>query len=77
MSRVLRSKEDAKASYNRLSRWYDLFARFEKKYREAGLKKLKAKEGETILEIGFGTGQCVLTLAQSVGKSGMIYGIDI
>ncbi|MFX0089969.1 MAG: class I SAM-dependent methyltransferase [Candidatus Hodarchaeota archaeon] len=77
MSRVLRSKEKAKASYNRMSRWYDLIARLEKKYREAGLEKLRAKEGETILEVGFGTGQSVVALAQSVGSSGMIYGIDI
>ncbi|MFX1487080.1 MAG: class I SAM-dependent methyltransferase [Promethearchaeota archaeon] len=77
ISRVSRSKEDAKESYNRLSKWYDLFARFERKYREAGLKKLSAKEGETILEIGFGTGQCILALAKSVGSSGRVYGIDI
>ncbi|MFX0069326.1 MAG: class I SAM-dependent methyltransferase, partial [Candidatus Hodarchaeota archaeon] len=31
----------------------------------------------TILEVGFGTGQSVVALAQSVGSSGMIYGIDI
>jgi demethylmenaquinone methyltransferase/2-methoxy-6-polyprenyl-1,4-benzoquinol methylase len=78
LSRVTRSKEKARASYDKMSRWYDLLAgRFEKKYRDAGLQELKAKEGEAVLEIGFGAGDCVLALAQSVGDSGKIYGIDI
>lgn len=78
ISRVTRSKEEAKASYDRMSRWYDTLAgRFEKKYRDVALQKLSAKEGETILEIGFGTGHCILDLAHSVGSSGKVYGIDI
>jgi demethylmenaquinone methyltransferase/2-methoxy-6-polyprenyl-1,4-benzoquinol methylase len=78
ISRVTRSKEEAKASYNKLSKWYDLLADCsEKKSRETGLKKLDAREGEIILEIGFGTGHCLMALAQSVGSSGKVYGIDI
>lgn len=78
ISRVTRSKEEAKASYDKMSKWYDILpGRFEKKYRDAGLQKLSAKEGEIVLEIGFGTGHCVLALAQSVGNSGKVYGIDI
>lgn len=78
ISRVTRSKKKAKASYDRISKWYDVLAgRFEKKYRGAGLKNLNAKDGEKVLEIGFGTGQCILSLAQSVRNSGEVYGIDL
>lgn len=78
ISRVTRSKVEAKASYNIMSTWYDIMAGFaEKKCRNTGLQKLSAKEGEIVLDIGFGTGHSILALAQSVGNSGKVYGIDI
>jgi ubiquinone/menaquinone biosynthesis C-methylase UbiE len=78
VSRVLRSKDEARASYNRLSRWYDLVSgSSERKYRNIGLRKLAARPGERILEIGFGTGHCILALAEAVGSKGKVCGIDL
>ncbi|MBI4671560.1 MAG: class I SAM-dependent methyltransferase [Chloroflexi bacterium] len=76
--RVTRSKEAAQATYDKMSKWYDAVSgRFEKKFRDVGLRKLNVKEGETVLEIGFGTGHCIEALARSVGASGKVYGLDI
>lgn len=78
IKRVNRSKEAARTSYNRLSRWYDLVAGgTEKKYRDWGLEKLSAQPGEKILEIGFGTGHCLVALAKAVGPAGSVTGVDI
>ncbi len=76
--RVYRSKEKAKKSYDRISRFYDYFAGiFEKKYRDMALNQLCVDKGEIVLEVGFGTGHCLKQMAESVGKNGKVYGIDI
>jgi demethylmenaquinone methyltransferase/2-methoxy-6-polyprenyl-1,4-benzoquinol methylase len=76
--RVHRTKAQAKESYDKMSRYYDYFAGvFEKKYRNVALERLNIKGGETVLEIGFGTGHCLKQIAESVGENGKLYGIDI
>ena len=78
VARVARSKDEAKSSYNKMSRWYDMMAgSSEKKYRDIGLEKPDAQPGEHILEIGYGTGHCVQALATAVTKTGKVCGIDI
>jgi demethylmenaquinone methyltransferase/2-methoxy-6-polyprenyl-1,4-benzoquinol methylase len=78
ISRVNRTKEEARAAYNRISGWYDALAgSSERAFTDAGLQKLAATEGETVLEVGFGTGHAILALARAVGSYGRVYGIDI
>jgi len=78
ISRVQRSKQEAKASYDRLSRWYDLLeGRSEARFQSEGLRRLEVAEGEQVLEVGFGTGPGLVALAREVGKLGKVYGLDI
>lgn len=78
ISRVTRSKAAARISYDRMSKFYDLMAgSSEWKFVRQGLDLLKAEKGEVILDIGYGTGRSVLSLAQSVGDTGRIYGMDL
>ena len=78
ISRVRRSREEARASYDRMSRWYDVLAgASERRYLEQGLCALRAREGEAVLEVGFGTGHGLVALARSVGHAGLVYGVDL
>jgi ubiquinone/menaquinone biosynthesis C-methylase UbiE len=76
--RVLQSREETRAFYDKIAGVYDLLAeRSEQPVRQAGLKMLDARPGERILEIGFGTGHSLVELAQAVGPSGKVFGIDL
>ena len=76
--RVLHSKDHARAYYNKIARVYDLLSeKAERPMREAGLEMLGAQSGERVLEIGFGTGHCLVSLAKAVGPDGRVLGIDI
>jgi len=76
--RVYRTKEQAERTYDKISRIYDLITGpFERKFRGMALNQLDVKEGETVLEIGFGTGHCLEEIAKRIGENGKAYGIDI
>lgn len=68
----------ARTFYDRLSRVYDLISdSSEHAAREAGLKLLDIQPGQQVLEIGFGTGHCLVDLAKRVGPAGHVVGVDI
>lgn len=76
--RVLQTKEASRQYYNKIAKVYDLLSEeAEKPMREAGLRMLAPQPGEKILEIGFGTGHSLVTIARSVGPQGKALGIDI
>jgi demethylmenaquinone methyltransferase/2-methoxy-6-polyprenyl-1,4-benzoquinol methylase len=76
--RVFQSKQETRHFYNKIARVYDLLAEHsERPMREKGLDLLEAAAGETFLEVGFGTGHCLLELARKVGPTGKVFGVDI
>jgi ubiquinone/menaquinone biosynthesis C-methylase UbiE len=76
--RVYRTKTEAQASYDRLSRWYDLLSgSSEARPRQAGLELLHALPGEHVLDIGPGTGHSLAALARSVGNTGCVQALDL
>lgn len=76
--RVLTSKRETRAFYNKISHVYDLLSdKSEAPIREAALGLLAAAVGERVLEIGFGTGHCLVSLAKAVGATGKVHGTDL
>ena len=76
--RVFQSKDQTRAFYNKISRVYDLLSeRSEAPMRRAGLELLRARAGENVLEIGFGTGHSLVALAKAVGPKGTVFGLDL
>ncbi|MFH0883897.1 MAG: methyltransferase domain-containing protein [bacterium] len=75
---VSRSRKAARKSYDQISRWYDLLTgSSEWRYTKQGLEMLAPQKGESILEIGCGTGKALVALAEAVGMDGNVVGLDI
>lgn len=67
-----------KSFYDRISHSYDTIADSnEHVAREKGLTALAIQEGESVLEIGYGTGHSLVALAKAVGTTGKVRGVDI
>jgi ubiquinone/menaquinone biosynthesis C-methylase UbiE len=78
IQRVNRTKAETQATYDRISRWYNVLEGvWEKGARDLGLRELDVREGERVLEIGFGPGQDLLTLGRAVGQEGKVFGVDL
>src|SRR4030043_1507756 len=78
INRVNRSKISAKGAYDRLSHIYDWLAgSSETQYIHLGLEMLAINAGETILEIGSGTGKALVELCHQVGDSGKVHALDL
>jgi demethylmenaquinone methyltransferase/2-methoxy-6-polyprenyl-1,4-benzoquinol methylase len=76
--RVFNTREETKHYYNKIAKIYDLMSdHSEAPVRQAAVDLLAAKTGEKVLEVGFGTGHCLISLARAVGPAGKVYGIDI
>lgn len=70
--------ESNRAFYDRIAGAYDLISdASERPARLEGVQALHVQPGEHVLEIGFGTGNEILDLADLVGASGRVCGIDI
>jgi len=76
--KINEQRQQTRSSYNKLSRWYDLISGgYESKYSMQGIKLLNPQPGDSVLEVGFGTGHTFFPLVQFVGETGSVYGIDL
>ncbi|UCH57918.1 MAG: methyltransferase domain-containing protein [Candidatus Bathyarchaeota archaeon] len=75
---VTRSKGEAKRFYDRVSGIYDhLSGRFEHRFTERAVELLTLSDGESVLELGFGTGRGLVEVAGMVGDEVEILGVDL
>ncbi|MGE5265400.1 MAG: class I SAM-dependent methyltransferase [Acidobacteriota bacterium] len=78
ISRVPRSHQQAQATYDRISGWYDLLeGDWERAPKKTALHGLRIREGDRVLEIGCGTGETLLQIAEATGSSGRVHGLDL
>ena len=63
--------------YDRISFIYDWLTISERPYRELALELLDLQPGESVLEIGCGTGQTLLALGAATGDQGRVVGLDL
>ena len=63
--------------YDFSAQLYNLFGFREWAYRKKAVKKLRLKEGDTVVEIGCGTGLNFSLIQKIIGENGKIIGVDI
>ena len=78
MTTRLDDRNATRRSYIRLSRAYDFLANSsERRIRDEGIHALGLAPGQSVLGIGCGTGQGLLSLARAVGDGGRVQGVDL
>ena len=66
--------------YDRLAPWYRLFEWIfwlPRGIRGRAIRKLDLRQGDTVLEVGCGTGRNLPYLQDAVGSNGHIFGVDV
>lgn len=78
------NREQVEAVYTRLARHYDLAARFLEalgfgydRLRRDAVEALSLEEGDTVVDIGCGTGANFSLLENRIGPTGRIIGVDL
>jgi len=75
---VVRSKAQARATYDRRSRGYErLEGRWERRARVIGEQLLAIEHEERVLEIGSGPGASLAAFAAATGPDGHVFGVDL
>ena len=71
------SEEETIAKFDSASRFYYwIMGIFEIKPNRMAIEMASIKEGEMVLEVGFGTGWCLQRLVPCVGANNPVYGLD-
>lgn len=75
---VTRSKREARRNYDGLSGVYDYISGpFEHRHTEKAIELMSPGEGDMVLEIGFGTGRGLNSVAGLVGAGTEVVGLDL
>lgn len=78
VERVLASRSESAAYYDRLASVYDVVAEWpERAVRKRARQKLAVQPGERVLEIGIGTGTSLAAFAERLGGDGVVIGLDL
>ncbi len=66
------------SNYDRLAPWYELLSGLsERTFRNSGIDALDLKKTDAVLEVGCGTGEGLIRMAESIGPRGSVTGLDL
>ena len=79
---IQKKKDYVQAHYDKIGSNYDskvnlVFLGLDRIYRKKAINKLNLKEGDTVLELGCGTGVNFEYIMKKIGPKGKIIGVDI